>query len=247
MNRDWYKDFFHGVTMDFWRLGMAPVTPEEVAFLRRHLNIKPGAKLLDVPCGEGRHALELAQQGFRVTGVDLSESNIHAAGENARQLGITLDLHCRDKRELPWSGEFDAAYCLGNSFGYLDDEGMNQFVAAVAKSLKPGARFVIETAMAAESIIVNLDSHWWMKTDDLYVMIENHYLCEESTLHTEMTFVRNGKTEMREFWHRVYTIAEIRTMLKRAGFSLAELFASTEEEPFELGSPQCWILAENQP
>ena len=56
-------------------------------------------------------------------------------------------------RDLPWSGEFDAAFCFGNSFGYLDDAGNAAFLSAVARTLEPGGRFAIDYGQTAESIL----------------------------------------------------------------------------------------------
>ena len=180
MTSDWYKHFFHGIALDFWRAAMAPHTLAEVEYVQKMLNIPVGAKLLDIPCGDGRHGIELAERGFKITGVDISEENIRAGQAMAKQRGVEIEWRQGDKRELPWTAEFDGAYCLGNSFGYLDDLGMQDFVAAVARALKPGARLVLDTAMAAESIIPNVDESWWTKIDEMYVLIANKYLSAES-------------------------------------------------------------------
>jgi SAM-dependent methyltransferase len=178
MTSDWYKHFSAVWRFDFWRAAVAPNTQGEVEYVQSMLNVSPGARLLDIPCGDGRHALEFAAQGFRVSGVDLSEQNISDAQAAARKRNVQVEWRLSDKRDLPWSEEFDGAYCLGNSFGYLDDRGMDDCDGSWA--LKPGARFVVDTAMAAESIIPNLDESWWMKVDDIHVLIANHYMSSES-------------------------------------------------------------------
>ncbi len=244
MTSDWYKHFFHGIALDFWRAAMAPHTLAEVEYVQKMLNVPAGAKLLDIPCGDGRHGIELAGRGFKITGVDISEENIRDGRANAKQRGVDIEWRRSDKRDLPWSAEFDGAYCLGNSFGYLDDLGMEDFVAAVARALRPGARFVIDTAMAAESIIPNVDESWWTKIDEMYVLIANKYLSTESVLHTELTFIRDGKVETRELYHRVYTVAEIRTLLESAGLATIALHASVNGDPFEFTNEQLWLTAE---
>ena len=80
---DWYKDFFHGVTLDLWRDCVPPEqTRSEVEFLVEELIIQPGARILDVPCGNGRHSRALAERGHALTGVDLSDEFL----AEARQL-----------------------------------------------------------------------------------------------------------------------------------------------------------------
>ena len=70
---DWWKDFFSGSIVEFWRRVMPPETTRaETEFLMRTLQVQPSARLLDVPCGDGRLSLELARRGYRMTGVDIS-------------------------------------------------------------------------------------------------------------------------------------------------------------------------------
>jgi 2-polyprenyl-3-methyl-5-hydroxy-6-metoxy-1,4-benzoquinol methylase len=137
---NWWKDFFQGIALDFWR---AAVTDEqtraEADFLERQLWVSSPAKVLDVPCGSGRLSLELAARGFDLTGVDIAAEFIDEAKTSAAARGLQIEWHNRDMRELTWEEEFDAAFCFGNSFGYLDDEGNADFLKAVARTLKPGA------------------------------------------------------------------------------------------------------------
>ena len=77
---NWYETFFHGVTLDLWRRAIPPEqTTAEAEFLIQNLNCEPGAHVLDVPCGNGRLTFELANRGYRVTGIDLAEEFIEEA------------------------------------------------------------------------------------------------------------------------------------------------------------------------
>ena len=77
---NWYETFFHGVTLDLWRRAIPPEhTKAETQFLIQNLNCAPGEHLLDVPCGNGRLAFELAKRGYRVTGVDIADEFIEEA------------------------------------------------------------------------------------------------------------------------------------------------------------------------
>src|SRR5262245_26458866 len=115
VSHDWYRTFFQGIVLDMWRKAVTPEqTRAEADFLESHLRLRPGTRVLDVPCGSGRHALALAARGYSLTGVDLSMESI----EEARRLSTEgrLSVHWRhgDMRDLPWNSEFDAAYCFGN-------------------------------------------------------------------------------------------------------------------------------------
>ncbi|MGH9664720.1 MAG: class I SAM-dependent methyltransferase [Bryobacteraceae bacterium] len=116
---------FRGAALDFWRRAVtAEQTHVEADFLERTFAAAPAAQFLDVPCGNGRHALELARRGYRTTGVDLSAEFI----AEARAAGSASTSWVQgDMCDLPWSGAFDGACCFGNSFGYLDHEGAAGF------------------------------------------------------------------------------------------------------------------------
>ncbi len=243
---NWYDNYFQGVALDFWNSAVNPLAAQESKFLKQVLGARKGARLLDVPCGNGRHAVELAAMGCRVIGVDFSKEQIGIAKAAAKKRGVSVDWIVADKRTLKWEREFDGAICCGNSFGYLDDEGMEQFVAGVARALKPKARFVIDTAMAAESIIPNLDQSWWMETGSVTVMIANHYEADQSRLHTTLRFLKDGKEEVREIFHRVYTVAEIRKLLAGHGIHVTSLYADIDKKPYALGEPQLWVVGEKR-
>lgn len=118
---DWYLNFFTELPNEFWRSAMpTEVTQAEVDFIERHLGLEPDSRVVDVPCGSGRHALALASRGHHVTGVDISPEAIGYARRAATDAGLSMNLSVADMRDIPRDGRFDAAVCMGNSFGYLD-------------------------------------------------------------------------------------------------------------------------------
>lgn len=246
MDTEWHKQFFSGIVLDFWQKAVPPPhTRREVDFLVRALNLRPTARVLDVPCGLGRHTVELAARGFHVTGIDASAEALDAARRAAA--GASAEFRLADMRDLPGNAEFDAAYSMGNSFGYHGVDGARRFVRAIAAALRPDARFVLDASMAAESILPRLRDREWMQVDDILFLEENRYHAAESCYETTYTFVRGGKTETRVGRHWVFTIREIRAMLVEAGLVVHDLFGSIEGEPYHVGSPNLLIAAERRP
>jgi len=241
MNPEWQKAFFsHPVVLDLWRQAISPEqTRIEADFLEKTLGSR--SRLLDAPCGFGRHSLELARRGCRVTGVDLSAAYVAEAREAARSAGVTAEFVCADMKSIQFEGEFDGAFCCGNSFGYFDYAGIDQFVSGVAKALKPGGRFVLDSGSVAEAILPSLKEREWMQVGDILFAFENRYLPAESCLETEATFIRGGESKVLKWWHCVYTIAEVRRMLERAGLETVHLFGSHDGKPYRLGDP-CLLL-----
>ncbi len=247
MRANWYENFFYGVSLDLWRKAVsAEQTQAEVGFLIKMLHPDSEARLLDVPCGNGRHSLELAARGYRMAGVDISEEFICEARERTAAAGLSVKWLLGDMRVLPWQSEFDGAFCFGNSFGYLDNAGMKAFVAALSRTLKTGAHFVLETGMAAESILPGLQLRRWFRVDDIFLLIDSQYDAADSRLDNEYTFVQRGNIETRPSSHWVYTVAEIRRLLDQVGLATRALYSSADEQPFQLGSPRLILVAQKQ-
>jgi SAM-dependent methyltransferase len=151
---DWYAEFFTELPNEFWRrVVSAEATAMDVDFIERQLGPQRRCRILDVPCGSGRHALALAARGHAVVGVDISTEAIGHAQRAAADAAVPIELIVAELRDIPCDGSFDAAICMGNSFGYLDLAGTRAFVAALARALRPGGHLIIDRASAAESVL----------------------------------------------------------------------------------------------
>ncbi len=217
---NWWETFFTGVAVDMWLQAIpAEHTTREVDRLEKLLDVRADAEILDVPCGAGRLALVLAQRGYRVTGVDFSSECLEHARHADDQAKIAWEQ--RDMRDLPWPARFDAAFCLGNSFGYLDDSGNEMFLRSVRSALKRGGRFVLETPMVLENILGHLQGRPWWKAGEVYLLVENQYDPAASRLNIEYTFATKNGIESRRGSHRAYPYRELVDLLERSGFSVA--------------------------
>ena len=243
LQHQWFETFFQGPAVDFWTRAMTPaLTAADVDFLEKTFDVKPRARLLDVPCGNGRHSIELARRGYRVTGIDLSEEFLAAA-----RAELDADWRLGDMRTLqlePFT--FDGAFCFGNSFGYLDHTGVAAFLSALAGALKPAAKLVIETGMTAESILPTIVQKRWHRLGDLMILSENRYDPWESCLHIDYTFVRGSTIETRPTAHYVFTSDDLRRMLDAAGFETLSFHGGMTGEPYQLGSPRLIIIAQRK-
>ena len=217
---NWWQSFFEGVAVSMWLEAVPPAhTKREADGLVRMLALPPGAEILDVPCGGGRLSEELAARGYRVTGVDASaEFLAHARCVDGTQ---RVAWEQRDMRDLPWQARFDGAFCVGNSFGYLDDEGNAAFLRAVRKTLKPGGRLVIETPMVLENLLGHLQDRPWWKVGNVHLLVENRYDPARARLDIEYTFVANGRVEVRRGSHRAYGYRELVDLITASGFDVS--------------------------
>src|SRR5262245_24548074 len=235
MNPKWYENFFQGIALEMWGKAIPPEqTRLEVDFLHRALKLHEGSRVLDVPCGFGRHSLELASRGCRMTGVDQSPQMIEEGRAAALRAGLTIEWQIAEMQHLAWENQFDAGFCFGNSFGYLNPDSTHEFLKAMARALRPRARFALDYGMAAESILPRFRQQEQAQIDDILFLEENHYRLPESCIETTYTFVRDGQAQTQTGLHWVYTIREVREFLREVGLEPQEPFRSLEGEPYEV-------------
>jgi SAM-dependent methyltransferase len=245
MESDWFNHFFYGIVLEYWHnLNTPEQTQQEANFLVNIFPLETKPHLLDIPCGSGRHSLEMASRGYSITGIDFSREFIQQAREASKKASLPVAWLVGDMREITWETAFDGAFCLGNSFGYLSHEDTVAFLAALSRSLKPGSCFVLDTSMVAESLLFNLEEHDWEQVEDIYLLMEHHYDSSKSCLQTEYLFIQNGNFETKTSWHQIYTVAEIRRLLEQSGLSTRALYSSLDLAPFELGSAHLLLVAE---
>jgi SAM-dependent methyltransferase len=259
---NWFESFFHGVTLELWRQAIPPKqTKAEADFLIKTLHCPRGSHVLDVPCGNGRLSFELARRGLRVTGIDISEEFIAEArasttnalnqpgddgsGPHAGQEFLAPDFILGDKRAIAGEDVYDGAYCFGNSFGFLEYEDMENFLKGMSRALRPGSRFIVETAMAAESFLPDFEEQACHQVGDITLTTKERYNAAEGCIDSEYILERDGQTESRLAKHWIYTAAEIQRMLRRAGFEVLDIYGSLKFEPYELGSQELFIVSAN--
>lgn len=248
MTADWTENYFRGLALEAWGKEKPPAeTRADADFLAGALHASPGSRLLDVPCGNGRVALELARRDYHLTAVDQDAAQL-AAGEKAaveKAVGrekLKIQWRRADMRRLRFRESFDGAYCFGNSFGYFGAEGTAAFLAGMGRALRPGGRLVIDTEVAAETLLPNLEHRIWQEAGGIAVLAEYDYHPAESRLDTTFTFIKGKRREVRKASQWVFTIGEIGRMLAAAGVTILELHADTTGEPFEPGAPRLLLV-----
>lgn len=241
----WYSDFFTELPNAFWRAAVPPeATAAEVAFLVRAAGAVPGARVLDVACGSGRHALELARRGCRVTGLDVSAEAVGFARAAATADGLELDLRVGDMRALPADHPVDLVICLGNAFGYLDHAGTVAFLTELAGLVVPGGALVLDYAFVAEALLPGLAmDEEPMTIGGVEVTQVNEYDTAESRWLTAFTFRRGEQVHRGTSVQHVYTAAEVGRLVTAAGFDGVEQFGDADGSPFRLGSPRLLLVA----
>ena len=188
--------------------------------------------------------MALAAAGYAVTGVDLSSDALERANARMRKADVIVTLKHADMREVPPTQEFDAALCLGNSFGYLTHEGMIEFLAALARTLRPGGRAVIHTALCAESILTSVKPQERYDFGDIRFEIHNRYDAARSRLETGYVLTQGTQTWRQYGSQQVYTVAELGRMLAANGLNVLALYSGVEAKPYALGEGELYVVAQ---
>ena len=241
MDPNWFETFFDGLAAEMWRRAIPPEqTLREAEFLERHLSLRPGLRVLDVPCGSGRHAIALSNRGIQMTGVDLSADLL----SHARAGGPDVEWVQSDMRALPWAARFDAAYCWGNSFAYFDHDACLAFLNAVATVLVPAGRFILESGAVSESLLPVLQPERSLSIGDIDFHSANTYDALDGRMDITYTFARGDQKEVKPIHQWVHSAAEIRRMLESTGFIVRHAFGDVDDQPFVLRSPHLIALCE---
>ncbi len=247
MPTNWWKNFFHGVALDFWRAVVSnEQTRAEADFIQKHLQLSAGAKVLDVPCGNARLSVELARRGFQLTSVDIAPEFIAEGKMKSSKAGFPIDLYERDMRDLPWTGEFAGAFCFGNSFGYLDDQGNLDFLKAVSNALRPGAKFLLDIGAIAECLLPAFQENRSFEVGGITLVADSRYDHAQGRMFTEYSFIRDGQTDKRPASQRIYTYHELTELLQEAGFETVAAYSSLSGDPFKLGTHRLLLVSEKQ-
>jgi SAM-dependent methyltransferase len=239
---EWWRDHYSGALLELWQAIIPPErAAEDADFLIRHCALRPGSAVLDLPCGEGRVSIELAARDIAVTGIDIAPGQIELARAAAAQRGLTNDWRVGDMRAPP-RGPFDAAFCWGDSFGYMDDAGNRAFLAAVHQVLRPGGRFAMEMEMVAEVLAPRFQPLAKGRAGEFDVALQREWDRAGGRLSVTYRLERGGAVESRRASYRIHTAGELKSLLAGAGFEI-ERFCDRQGRAFIEGSDCLRIVA----
>jgi 2-polyprenyl-3-methyl-5-hydroxy-6-metoxy-1,4-benzoquinol methylase len=145
--KSWYIKLFENYANQYEKEVFVQGTKGECDFLEKELEFNKNLQILDIGCGTGRHSIEMALRGYKITGIDLSENQLMKASENAKSQNIELDFYQMDARNLKFKSEFDAAIMLcEGGFPLMETDEMNfEILKNAAYALKPGGKFIFTT------------------------------------------------------------------------------------------------------
>jgi len=243
----WYKTFFGE---DYLHLYEPILTPErtqrEVEGIVNLLALPQGSSILDLCCGHGRHAIPLAQRGYKVAGQDLSEVFLHEAEKEALAKGIQVNWLHGDMRNIPFENEFDAVINIFTAFGYLENQDEDQQVLKqIHKALKPGGLFLLET-LHREGLMRHFSPHMIEHyPEGLIVLEERNFDLLTSRSKVKLTMIYpDGRQKEYGNAVRVYTLTELAQMLTKAGVQVKAYYGAWDGSELTIDSFRLILLAQ---
>jgi SAM-dependent methyltransferase len=246
--RLWWEELFN----DDYLRAAERITDEQLArevdFIEVSLGIERGGALLDLACGTGRHAVELARRGYQLVGFDLSLAMLARASDEAQERATKLNFVQGDMREMAFAEQFDGVYCWNTSFGYFDEEKNAMVVDRVRSSLKAGGLLLLDV-VNRDFVTQQSPSLAWFEGDGCVCMDEMIVDFITSRMRIKRTMMLDdGRSREIEYSMRIYSLHELGKMLHEHGFKVCEVSGGTATPGVFFGhvSPRTIILAEKR-
>jgi SAM-dependent methyltransferase len=197
-------------------------------------NIPPGGHILDLCCGIGRHSLEFARRGFKVTGVDRTSGYLNQAREQANKEGLNIEFVQEDMRGFVRADSFDTIINMFTSFGYFEDEGEDRRVIAnIHRSLKDGGLVLMET-MGKEILARVYREHDWQEVEPGVFRLEERRVDDDwSRMRGRWILFKDGRQYENTLTHRLYSAAELESLLREEGFGETKAYGGLDGIPYD--------------
>ena len=209
------------------------VVPFQIDQVIARLDLREGAQILDMCCGPGRHSLELARRGYKVTAVDRTTSYLDRARKQADSEGLEIEFILEDMRDFRRQAVFDAAINLYTSFGYFEDPVQNlKVLSNLYASLKEGGRLIMDT-MGKEVLARIFITRDWREQDGKFFLQEHNVVKDWRWVENRWIVIDDDGPHEFKISHWVYSAAELMEMLKKVGFREVQIFGNLEGASYD--------------
>ena len=246
---DWWNTYFDAqYLLEYEPIFDFARDRREVARLMEILALPSGARLLDVPCGQGRHAHLLAEAGFRVDGLDYSAHLLAQARK--RGTGPALRYTRGDMRKLParWTGRFDAVVNLFTSFGFFTDPADDaRVIDEFARVLQPGGVLVWHGGNRDGVMAHFLARDWWETQDGTLIAHERSFDGLSGVLTIRSTWRGKKSSGEREHRIRLYTPTRLAELCADAGLVVEQAYDGFNDRELRRRSSEMLLVARKEP
>jgi SAM-dependent methyltransferase len=221
--------------------------PDEVERAVKLLELPDSAAVLDIPCGPGRHALELARRGFRVTGVDRTRAYLDEARRLASDESLSVEWVEADMREFRREAAYDAVLNLYTSFGYFGDPAEEiQTAGHFWASLRPGGRLLMDM-MGKEVVARIYQERDWQELDDGVLFLqERRPIRDWRGFDIRWIAIRGAQRHEQRFTLQLYSAAELVALLRDVGFDLVTVYGSLDGVAYDHRAARLIVMAQKR-
>jgi 2-polyprenyl-3-methyl-5-hydroxy-6-metoxy-1,4-benzoquinol methylase len=228
--KQWYEELFENYGLRYDRENFAQGTLGECDFIETEIAYNRATRILDIGCGTGRHAIELARRGYSVVGIDLSDSLLKRAQEKAAEQQLPIVFQKHDARRLPFLREFDLALMLcEGAFPLMETDEMNfQILHSATQALRPHGKLILTTLNGLFPLVHSVTDFLASATqagNATYVSqsFDPLTLRDHNTTYVEDDLGNKKELRCNE---RYYVPSEITWLLKTLDFKTVEIFGA---------------------
>ncbi len=215
-------------------------------FIEESLGVEKGAVILDLACGPGMHAVELASRGYSVVGYDLSLAMLARAADEAQERNQKLNFLQGDMRDMAFEEMFDGVYCWSTSFGFFDEEKNFNVLQRTNRALRQGGLLLLDI-LNRDYVASRQPSLVWFEGDGCVCIDEMHLDFYTSRLRIKRTAMfDDGRSREVDYSIRLYALHEVGKLLHDSGFKVIEVTGNLAHRGVFFGadSPRIIVLAE---
>lgn len=219
----------------------AHINPEEEAASRKpesisatlewmETQVPAGTKrILDLGCGPGLYAVELARMGYDVTGYDFSQNSINYANNQAMKEKLTIRYECMNYLDMTAENEFDTIIMIYCDFGVLSVTEQKQLINNIHRALKPGGMFIFDAlndraiSKLAPYKTWDVSAGGFWHSEPYACLSERLHFPEKNALLDQHTVIReSGECRLYRFWNHLYTLEDVKDLFASNGFGQIE-------------------------
>lgn len=229
-----------------WRKLIPPGLSEaECSFIEDVCGLEKGDHVLDLMCGYGRHALELARRGYQVSAIDNLKEYIEEIKGKAAAENLQVKAFVAGAMDYQLEHPYKAALCMGNSFAFFAKDDAQALLKKIAFHLLPGGMFILNTWMIAEIAIRHYQEREWYAVDDYKYLLDYKFHFQPSRIESEHTLIApDGTIEVIKGIDYVFTLGELGKLFEEAGLRLKEIYSTPRKRPFKMGDNKAYLVIE---
>ncbi len=228
--KQWYESLFDNYAKTYDKECFTQGTIGECDFIEKEIKHDKSLRIIDIGCGTGRHSIELTKRGYKVVGVDLSESQLESAKEKAKAQNLQIDFQKHDVRNLPFKNEYDLAIMLcEGGFPLMETDEMNyEILKNVFNSIKSTGKLIFTTLNGLFPLFNSVKDFLASQKEEGNAEYSNNSFDLMTFRDYNITAVTDdlGNTKELECNERYYVPSEITWLLKSLGFRKSDIYGA---------------------